>query len=126
LSGVLLVLPLEVLFGSELVEVSELLLLFFLCFFFVVVVVEVVVSVLDPEVPPMSPVELDEPLVVELGLLLLGALGSVPLFGELVPDCCATAMPIENNAAVLIERSFLDIRISYFRSGSGMRWRVRG
>ena len=124
MSGVLLVLPLEVLFGfdvSELLpDVSELLLLFFLCFFFLVVVSaeDALESELEPLVPLMSP---ELPLLVEDGLLLPCGLDPVP--GELVPDCCATAMPIEKRAAVEIARSFLDIRISCCgRSGfHGMR-----
>lgn len=111
MSGVLL-LPLEVPFGfdvSELLpDVSELLLLFFLCFFFLVVVsAEESLAGLEPLVPLISP---ELPLLVEDGLLLPCGLDPVP--GELVPDCCATAMPIEKRAAVEIARSFLDIRIS--------------
>lgn len=101
------------LFGLEVSEllpdISELLLLFFLCFFFFVVLSEeeALASELDPEVPLILP---ELPLLGDDGLLLLCVLDPVP--GELVPDCCATAMPIEKRAAVEIVRSFLDIRFS--------------
>lgn len=121
MSGVLLLEPLEGLFGS--VE----LLLSFLCFFLLVLVsVELFWSV--PEVPLaveepdwLFISELEEPL--ELGLLV-ELLGVWELLGELL-DCgsvldegdvaCAAAMPIEKIAAVAIARSFLDIFIHLLR-----------
>ena len=87
---------------------SVLLLLFFLCFFFPVVSVEdaLLWSVLDPEVPFISVLEL--PLVEPVEPAEDDPLCGDEL-GEEVLDCCATAIPTENRAAVAIARSFLDI-----------------
>ncbi len=87
--------------------------LFFLCFFFPVVVL--LWSVPVPEFPELVPLMSPEPVPLEV---LLGEdedwepCGEVPVPGEEVPDCWATAMPIENRAAVAIARSLVDIDCS--------------